>query len=184
MQKTNTIPPSIRLNQLVSTLSDCLPKILQLFEVILSRLVLQMEYNANQVRNSEWNPIPNSFGKQNEMVTRKKLCLSNGNEKNCLEKWTVSDVDECNEIKSQLNEKDLQLVHVIVELLNAIEAGEKITILRTTEVFPFTLYCPSFYIFNRSLFIFYLLCLINNFERKGFKIVSVECEIFLCDTFN
>lgn len=135
--------PSNRPNQLVNALIDCLPKILQLYEAILSRLMLQIDCNAIKIQKTEWSKGQSACnGHQYDRMGSKSLRLLNCSYQDANSQTRNNGksnlADSANKFE-EIDEKSMRLAHIISDLLNEIEAGGKTNIMGTTEVIHFFL---------------------------------------------
>lgn len=131
--------PSMRQNHLVNVLTDCIPKILQLLEVILARLILQMDCNAIKRQKVERSKIQDSYGGQYFAMANKRLCFSNGSYRE-MHYLAINSNEKHTNNYQETDERSIALAHIIIEILNTIEAGSKMTAMGTTEVLLFVFY--------------------------------------------
>lgn len=124
MQKKNNVS-CMKQHQLTSALNDCLPKILQILEVTLTKLVLRMDAVASERSEEKFRDIQNQ--------TNNNTINANSSGKKQKFDLTIDDKDEEENEGENVMER-LTLSHAIIDLLNTIEAGAKGTVIRTTEV--------------------------------------------------
>lgn len=123
MEKKNYVS-CIKQHQLSAALNECLPKILQILEVSLNKLILQMDTEASERSEEKFRELQNQTNNNTIQVnnSHKKLKLG-----------AYADSTE-EEEDSVYVEKRLILAHTIIDLLNTIEAGAKTHVIRTSEV--------------------------------------------------
>ncbi|XP_013101737.2 integrator complex subunit 5 [Stomoxys calcitrans] len=124
MEKKNTFF-SIRQHQMSTALNECLPKILQILEVTLNKLILRMDADANERSQEKFRDIQNQ-------TNNNTIHVYNSHKK---QKLGVVSVDHREEDEdSDYIATRLTLAHTIIDLLNTIEAGSKTQVIRTTEI--------------------------------------------------
>ncbi|CAD6993473.1 integrator complex subunit 5 [Ceratitis capitata] len=145
MQKKNSFQ-YMKQSLLTNVLNDCLPKILQILEVTLTKVVLRMnklaEENGEEVFKATQNNNNNNeangerkklkFGETDAETEAKAMDVDAQEDEKLIIGVPLTDSDE-----SEEEEKDAKrriLAHTIIDLLNTIEAGLKGSVMRTTEV--------------------------------------------------
>lgn len=123
MEKKNNFC-CIKQHQLRSALNESLPKILQILEVTLEKLVLRMDAEASVRSEEKFRDLQNQTNNNtiNVYNSRKKPRLG-----------IVTDICEEEEEIDYMS-KRLMLAHTIIDILNTIEAGSKSQVIKTTEV--------------------------------------------------
>ncbi|XP_067616611.1 integrator complex subunit 5 [Eurosta solidaginis] len=127
---------------LPNILNDCLPKILQILEVTVTKVVLRMKKKATETSTEKFKESSNNSNGGDINAEKKKLKADAR-----AEAMDVDNSDEDTKIiigipltdpdEKEEEENDAKrriLAHTIIDLLNTIEAGLKGTVIRTTEV--------------------------------------------------
>lgn len=122
MHKSKHVAPYVKAPQLNQALNECLPKIIQIFDCTVNKLVLRMdkdaaERSASKFKEQQANNNNNHVVNGKEYGKRPKL--------------------EPGEIVEEEQDDDaarMRLAHLIVDLLNNIEAGSRTNVLRTPLV--------------------------------------------------
>uniref|UniRef100_A0ABK9MKX5 Uncharacterized protein n=1 Tax=Glossina morsitans morsitans TaxID=37546 RepID=A0ABK9MKX5_GLOMM len=125
MQKKNSYT-CMKQHQLMNVLNECLPKILQILEVTLNKLILRMDIDSserNMGRYREQQNQANNNTIDTDSNTSKRLRLGLNSDD-----WNEEEEEEAYDARR------LNLAHTIIDLLNTIEAGSKTSVVRTTEV--------------------------------------------------
>lgn len=130
LQKKNNFS-YIKQHELITVLNACVSKILQILEVTLSKLILNMdeeaaEINLNKFQELQNQDISNTLPTYENQCKRIKLCSDHEN--------AVDQQQHQHEVET-CKAKRIALANAIIELLNAIDAGDKNWIMRTYEVF-------------------------------------------------
>lgn len=142
MEKKNNFS-CMKQQELTSALNDCLPKILQILEVTLNKLILRMDSDACERSEKKFKDLQNQTNNNTIHVyinSYKKQKLG----------FNVNDAED--EEETEYLAKRLILAHTIIDLLNTIEAGSKVQVLRTTEVCRTWVMLILHYIFMMCLF--------------------------------
>ncbi|ALC45267.1 omd [Drosophila busckii] len=121
MQK-KTILPHMKPQLLLQSLNECMAKIIQIFDCTIQKLVLRMDKDASE-RSAE------KFREQQANNNNKNIHDLYNGESDI--KRRKLDADSTNEERDL---KRMELAHLIVELLNNIEAGTRLNVLRTPLV--------------------------------------------------
>lgn len=152
MQKKNSFQ-YMKQNLLSTVLNDCLPKILQILEVTLTKAILRMNKLAEGNSTEIFKPSINTKNNDSNDISNDKKRVKFGAADVEVEAMDVENSDEDSEIiigiklhdsdDSEEEEKDASrriLAHTIIDLLNTIDVGLKGTVIRTTEVSCFYSY--------------------------------------------
>ncbi|XP_017117415.1 integrator complex subunit 5 [Drosophila elegans] len=123
MHKSKNVAPYIKAQHLNQALNECLPKIIQIFDCTVNKLVLRMdrdaaERSAQKFRAQQSN---NNNNDNNDMCNGKEYGKRPKLEP---EEEKVEDEDVMR----------MRLAHLIVDLLNNIDAGSRSNVLRTPQV--------------------------------------------------
>ncbi|ALC47356.1 omd [Drosophila busckii] len=121
MQK-KTILPHMKPQLLLQSLNECMAKIIQILDCTIQKLVLRMDKDASE-RSAE------KFREQQANNNNKNIHDLYNGESDI--KRRKLDADSTNEERDL---KRMELAHLIVELLNNIEAGTRLNVLRTPLV--------------------------------------------------
>lgn len=107
---------------LSNALDECLPKILHILDVTLTKLLLHMD--AEVLAQKSKNPTE-------QPLKKIKIEADDTNKMDTSDSSVELNTEEENNEKF---EKRLRLAHAIMDLLNTMEAGSKSSVIRTTEV--------------------------------------------------
>ncbi|KAH8273120.1 hypothetical protein KR018_004843 [Drosophila ironensis] len=123
MHKSKNVSPYLQVPQLNEALIECLPKIIQIFDCTVSKLVLRMDrdaaersaakFRAQQANNNNYTETYNGTG------YGKRPKIENG----------MDPLAE--ELAEHEDSSRMRLAHLIVDLMNNIEAGSRTNLLRT-----------------------------------------------------
>uniref|UniRef100_A0A1B0BJZ1 Integrator complex subunit 5 C-terminal domain-containing protein n=1 Tax=Glossina palpalis gambiensis TaxID=67801 RepID=A0A1B0BJZ1_9MUSC len=125
MQKKNSYT-CMKQHQLMNALNECLPKILQILEVTLNKLILRMDIDSSE-RNM------GRYREQQNQANNNTIDID-GNKNKRLRLGLNSDDWNEEEEEEAYDARRLNLAHTIIDLLNTIEAGSKTNVIRTTEI--------------------------------------------------
>ncbi|XP_036324648.1 integrator complex subunit 5 isoform X2 [Rhagoletis pomonella] len=138
MQKRHTFQ-YMKQSLLPNVLNDCLPKILQILEVTVTKVILRMnklEEEVGQNSNKQNNEFNSERKKKKTIaadVGAEAMDVDNAeNDTKVIIGIPLFDTDDGEE--EETDTKRRILAHTIIDLLNTIEAGLKGTVMRTTEV--------------------------------------------------
>ncbi|KAM7364141.1 integrator complex subunit 5 omd isoform 1-T6 [Cochliomyia hominivorax] len=183
MQKKSNLP-CIRQQQLMSSLNECLPKILQILEVTLTKLILHIDATASKQNDEDVKKMQNFTNNNTIHVTsvNKKLKISF---------HTEQKEKESENATIYVIERHI-LAHAIIELLNTIEAGSKTSVMRTTEVLKLAILSVKYFFIsltekssqqrtesvNRSYELFQRQCRARKFSRSACLRELIEGSLF------
>uniref|UniRef100_A0A1A9Z490 Integrator complex subunit 5 C-terminal domain-containing protein n=1 Tax=Glossina pallidipes TaxID=7398 RepID=A0A1A9Z490_GLOPL len=125
MQKKNSYT-CMKQHQLMNALNECLPKILQILEVTLNKLILRMDIDSSERNMGRYREQQNQANNNTIDIdgnTSKRLRLGLNSDD-----WNEEEEEEAYDARR------LNLAHTIIDLLNTIEAGSKTSVIRTTEI--------------------------------------------------
>ncbi|XP_017488980.1 PREDICTED: integrator complex subunit 5 isoform X2 [Rhagoletis zephyria] len=138
MQKRHTFQ-YMKQSLLPNVLNDCLPKILQILEVTVTKVILRMnklEEEVGQNSNKQNNEFNSERKKKKTIgadVGAESMDVDNAeNDTKVIIGIPLFDTDDGEE--EETDTKRRILAHTIIDLLNTIEAGLKGAVMRTTEV--------------------------------------------------
>lgn len=121
MHKSKNVAPYIKAQHLNQALNECLPKIIQIFDCTVNKLVLKMDRDAAERSAEKFRAQQSNNNNNNDMCNGKdygkRPKLEPGEDK-----AEEEDVTR------------MRLAHLIVDLLNNIEAGSRTNVLRTPLV--------------------------------------------------
>jgi len=121
MHKSKNVAPYIKAQHLNQALNECLPKIIQIFDCTVNKLVLKMDRDAAERSAQKFRAQQSNNNNNNDMCNGKdygkRPKLEPGEDK-----AEEEDVTR------------MRLAHLIVDLLNNIEAGSRTNVLRTPLV--------------------------------------------------
>ncbi|EDW24137.1 GL23969 [Drosophila persimilis] len=129
MHKSKNVAPYIRSTQLTQALNECLPKIVQIFDCTVNKLVLKMDRDAAESSAAKFRAQHSSNNKREGLTD---ICNGNG-----YGKRPKTEPGENGTTSSPVDDEDacrMRLAHLIVDLLNNIEGGSCHTVLRTPVV--------------------------------------------------
>ncbi|KAH8335673.1 hypothetical protein KR074_008818 [Drosophila pseudoananassae] len=121
MHKSKNVAPYIKAPQLNQALNECLPKIIQIFDCTVNKLVLRMDKDAAERSASKF---------KEQQANNNNNHMLNGKEYGKRPKLEPEDVEE----EQDDDASRMRLAHLIVDLLNNIEAGSRTNVLRTPLV--------------------------------------------------
>lgn len=125
MHKKNQFPHT-KPQLLTQSLNECLPKIIQILDCTIQKLLLRMDKVAAELSAEKFKKQQANNNNQETMPD-----LYNGNGPIKRPKLEEGEVDKTEETPDAAR---MRLAHLIVELLNNIEAGTRCTVLRTPLV--------------------------------------------------
>lgn len=119
------IVPYLKQQSIINTLNECLGKVLEILNCALTKLVMEMEDAAHEaaLKNNP-NNIDNNNMPLNESMHSKRTKITT----------SESIKMDTSEITIPKPSDHATLVHIIVELLNTIEAGSRMNVMNTADV--------------------------------------------------
>ncbi|EDV49193.1 integrator complex subunit 5 [Drosophila erecta] len=122
MHKSKNVAPYIKAQHLNQALNECLPKIIQIFDCTVNKLVLKMDRDAAERSADKFRAQQSSNNNNDD-----ELC--NGKDYGKRTKLEPGEDKADDEDATRM-----RLAHLIVDLLNNIDAGSRTTVLRTPLV--------------------------------------------------